>query len=74
LNNNAEIPLGVEDIEWADIIFVMEQVHKKKVRQKFKEHLKNQRLICLGIPDNYEYMDSKLINIFENVVPQFVNI
>lgn len=72
LKNNAEIPLGVDDIEWADIIFVMEQTHKKKVRQQFREHLKEQRLICLGIPDDYEYMDPDLVEIFKLKVPPFL--
>lgn len=58
LNNDAEIHISVEDVEWADYIFVMEQVHKAKVRKRFKSVLKQQKLICLGIPDNYEYMDS----------------
>jgi predicted protein tyrosine phosphatase len=73
LNNDAEIPLGAEDVEWADIIFVMEQVHKKKLRKRFKDILKTQKLVCLGIPDNYEYMDPELVEIFKNHVPQFIN-
>lgn len=72
LNNDAEVTLGVEDIEWADIIFVMEQVHKKKLRTKFKPYLASQSLICLGIPDDYEYMDPELIEIFKKNVPQFL--
>jgi len=72
LNNDAEIPLGAEDVEWADIIFVMEQTHKKKLRKRHKEILKSQRVVCLGIPDNYDYMDKKLINILKKNVPQFI--
>jgi predicted protein tyrosine phosphatase len=72
LNNNAEIPLGSEDVRWADIIFVMEQAHKSKVKKKFKDILVHQRLICLGIPDNYEYMDDELVKIFRKAVPPFL--
>jgi len=72
LNHNAEVPLGVEDVEWADIIFVMEQAHKKKLRRKFRESLKEQKIICLGIPDNYEYMQSELVEIFKQKVPPFI--
>ncbi len=74
LNNDAEIPLGVEDVVWADCIFVMEQTHKKKLRKRFNEHLTKQRLICLGIPDDYEYMDPELIGIFKQNVPQFIGL
>ncbi|MBB1441946.1 phosphotyrosine protein phosphatase [Pseudoalteromonas sp. SG43-3] len=72
LNNNAEIPLGAEDVQWAEIIFVMEQAQKSKLKKKYKDILDKQRVICLGIPDNYDYMDPKLIKIFENNVPQFL--
>ena len=72
LNNDAEVPLGAEDVAWADIIFVMEQTHKKKLRKKHKEVLKSQRVICLDIPDDYEYMDKTLIDIFKKNVPQFL--
>ena len=73
LNNDAEVPLGAEDVKWADIIFVMEQAHKKKLRKRYKDVLKSQRVVCLGIPDDYEYMDQKLIDILKKNVPQFIN-
>ncbi len=72
LNNDAEMPLGAEDVAWADIIFVMEQTHKKKLKTRFREHLKNQRVVCLGIPDNYEYMQPELVEIFTSDVSQFI--
>ena len=72
LNNNAEIPLGPEDVVWADCIFVMEQAQKKKLRIHFKEHLKEQRVICLGIPDNYEYMEPDLIKLLKQKVPPYI--
>lgn len=73
VNNDAEIPISVEDIEWADYIFVMEQTHKSKVKKRFKQHLSSQKVVCLGIPDNYEYMDPELIKILEKSVGQFVD-
>ncbi|MBV1931383.1 MAG: hypothetical protein KUG71_06680 [Porticoccaceae bacterium] len=64
--------VSTEDIEWARYIFVMEQSHKKKLLQKFKPLIRGQRISCLGIPDNYEYMDKDLIRILETKVPQFI--
>ncbi len=72
LNNDAEVPLGIEDVVWADIIFVMEQAHKKKLQSRFREYLKDQRVICLGIPDNYDYMQPELVEIFKREVPRFI--
>ena len=72
LNNNAEIHISSEDVDWADYIFVMEPVHKKKLRERYRNLIKNQSVISLGIPDDYEYMDEKLIEILENKVPPLV--
>jgi len=72
LNNDAEIPISVEDIEWADYIFAMEQTHKSKIKKRFKQHLSRQKVVCLGIPDNYEYMDPELVRILEKSVGQFI--
>ncbi len=73
LNNDAEIYISSEDVEWAKYIFVMEQTHKKKLNQRFRKHIKNQSIICLGIPDDYKYMDEELIRILKKKVPPFIN-
>lgn len=65
LNNDAEVPLDVEAIERADIIFVMEKVHRNKLSKKFKPYLKGKRVICLDIPDDYNYMDANLIDLLK---------
>ena len=67
-NADAETPLSGDLIQWSDIIFVMEKSHRNKVSKKFKPLLKNKRLICLSIADNYAYMDSTLIKLLENRV------
>jgi predicted protein tyrosine phosphatase len=69
-NNDAMNPLGVDIIGWADIIFVMEQVHRRKVADKYQEHLRNKKIVCLNIPDNYEYLDPELVKVLMTVVPK----
>ncbi|MCJ8283158.1 MAG: low molecular weight protein tyrosine phosphatase family protein [Rivularia sp. ALOHA_DT_140] len=68
LNKGAENFLSTEMIEWAEIIFVMEKSHRNKLSKKFKSFLKNKRLICLDIPDDYDYMQPELIKILKNKV------
>ena len=58
-------PVSAEVIEWADVIFVMERSHRNKVSKKFRAYLKNKRIICLDIPDEFEYMDPMLIRLLE---------
>ena len=65
LNHDVENPLTGELVEWADIVFVMEKAHRNKLTSKFKKHIKDQRIICLDIPDEYEFMDPVLIKLLK---------
>ncbi len=68
LDREAIIPLCSESIAWADIIFVMEKSHLRKLSQKFQPWLKDKRVVCLNIPDDYEYMESTLIELLKKKV------
>lgn len=72
LNNDAEVQLSGEQIEWADIIFVMEKTHRSKLSRKFKRHLGGKRVVCLDIADNYEYMDPDLVKLLETKVERLL--
>lgn len=65
-------PLSGDLIEWADIIFVMEQSHKKKLTVRFRGRLKGKRVVVLGIRDRYQYMDPRLVSLLETRVGQHV--
>ena len=39
--------------------------------QKVQNHLKDKRVICLDIPDEFEFMDPELIRLFEMKVGPF---
>lgn len=68
LDPEAEIILESEAIEWADIIFVMEKTHRTKLSKKYQSWLKGKRVICLDIPDNYDYMEPDLIDVLKQKV------
>ncbi len=72
LNNDAENPVSPELLQWADVIFVMEKAHRNKLSSKFKAHIGGKRIICLEIPDEYEFMDPILIRLLEAKVPKFL--
>jgi predicted protein tyrosine phosphatase len=63
LSSDAEVPLTFEQIEWADLILVMEKVHRSRLNQKFRSTLGKKRIGVLDIPDEYDYMDSELIRL-----------
>lgn len=72
ISNDAEVHVALEDIEWADYIFVMENTHKKKLSKKFGNAINGQPVISLGIPDDYEFMDQALIDILKSKVPAYI--
>jgi len=65
LNNDAEVPLSDEQIEWADVILVMEEIHRTRLNRKFSHALAGKRIAVLNIPDDYQYMDEALIHLIE---------
>jgi predicted protein tyrosine phosphatase len=69
LNHDAETPLSAEQVSWADVIFVMEKAHRNKLAKKFKPQLNGKRVICLNIPDDYDFMDPTLVRLLKAVVP-----
>jgi predicted protein tyrosine phosphatase len=70
LNHDAENPVTPELLRWADLIFVMEPAHRSKLSAKFKPYLGNARVICLEIPDDYEFMDLDLVRLLKAKVPR----
>jgi predicted protein tyrosine phosphatase len=65
LAKQATVPLTIELLEWADLIFVMEKRHRNIIQSKFKEIYQHKRIICLYIPDDFEFMDPELISLLE---------
>ncbi|MEM8918991.1 MAG: phosphotyrosine protein phosphatase [Pseudomonadota bacterium] len=62
-NNDAENPLDAEQIEWADVIIAMERRHRSKIQQRYKSVMNDKKIVVLGIPDNYRFMDPDLIEL-----------
>jgi len=72
LGGDATVPLSTEQIEWANIIFVMEKAHRSRQSAKFRSQLNGKRIICLDIPDDYEFMQPELIKLLEVKAGKFL--
>ena len=72
-DKTAPTTISSDLIEWADVIFVMEQTHKNKVKRLFHSLLKNKRLVVLDIPDDYDYMQPELIRLLKARVRKSIN-
>ena len=72
LNHDAENPVTPELVKSASIIFVVEKAHERKLRAKFKSYLSAARIVCLNIPDNYEFMEPELVRLLKLKVNPFL--
>jgi predicted protein tyrosine phosphatase len=59
-------------IGWADIIFVMEKKHLRRIRDKFGDLLNDKKIVNLDIADDYQFMDEELIEILRNRVSEII--
>lgn len=71
-SKTARIRVNESMIQWADIIFVMEDMHKKRLIERFGELMENAEVVVLGIPDVYPYMDKELVQELRDVVPYYL--
>ena len=65
LNHDAEVPLSDEQLEWADVVIVMEKTHRGRLNRRFSHALKGKRVVVLGITDDYAYMDPGLVELLK---------
>ncbi len=61
LAEDAEVVLSVEQLDWAELIVVMEAAHRRRLQSRHRRRLKGKRVVCLDIPDHYEYMQAELV-------------
>lgn len=59
-------------VGWADLIFVMERKHARRLHEKFGPLVGDKRVFCLDIPDDYTFMDEELIETLRSRVSAYV--
>ena len=72
LDHDSDELITPELLEWADVIFVMERVHRKKLSKAFGKKIRNRRVVCLEIPDKFVYMEPELVILLLAKVPKFL--
>src|ERR1700744_641734 len=58
----ARIVVTEGHIGWADLVICMEKSHLNRLRRKFPEALRGKRVVCLHIPDEYDFMQPDLFD------------
>jgi predicted protein tyrosine phosphatase len=63
---NARRTVSAKDVAWADLIFVMEDKHKNRLRAMFPAQTKFAAIHVLDIPDAYQKNDPELIELLRS--------
>ncbi len=67
-DKTANTVISNEILNWADSIIVMEKHHRNYIRQHFPDIYKDKKIVCLYIPDDFDYMQAELIAILRDKV------
>lgn len=65
---SARHTVSADDIDWADVVIVMEPKHKSRLVAEFTRLLDHKPIHVLDIPDEYKYMDPELVELLEQSV------
>ena len=61
----ARVRVTAGHIGWADLVVAMEKRHVGRMREKFGAELSGKRVVCLHLPDEYDFMDRALVERLE---------
>lgn len=72
-DKSANTVLSEEILNWADSIVVMEKHHRSHIRKLFPDVYRNKKIVCLYIPDDFDYMQPELIGLLKYKVEDVYN-
>ena len=64
-DETANTVLSEELLNWTDAVIVMEKGHRNFIRNNYPDMYKSKKIVCLYIPDDYDYMQPELIAILK---------
>jgi predicted protein tyrosine phosphatase len=59
-------------LEWADVIFTMDEQQGESLERMFPSHPALQRLTCLDIQDVFTFLDPHLVKLLEERVKGYL--
>ena len=71
---SARHPVSASDLEWADVVLVMEDRHKARLMADHRQLMAHKRLHVLDIPDDYRYMDPELVELLDEPVAMILGL
>ena len=61
--------MSADQLAGCDLVCVMERAHLRRLKQRFGPQLRGVRVACLDIPDDYAFMDPRLVTLLLRWVP-----
>lgn len=68
LSPQARRQISDDDVDWADVIFVMESKHRGRLNSRFRDQLAATHVCVLDNPDEYPFMDPELVELIKDRV------
>ena len=59
-------------LDWAHIIFVMDDEQREWLESNFEQHPALARIVCLDIPDDFTFLQPELVKLLEEKVASFL--
>jgi predicted protein tyrosine phosphatase len=72
LADDADTPLSADQLAWAELIFVMEASHRRRLMQRHGRSVKGKRIVVLDIRDDYDFMQPELVELLQRKVGEFL--
>jgi predicted protein tyrosine phosphatase len=66
--DDAMVRVNGRMLDWAEVIFTMDQKQHASLERMFPSHPALDRLICLDIPDEFTFLDPALVTLLEQKV------
>jgi predicted protein tyrosine phosphatase len=67
---DALVPVNQRMLDWADIVFVMDEEQHRALARAFPEHAAVPRAVVLHIEDDYQFLEPELVSLLrERVTP-----
>lgn len=70
----SESPLKKSQMQWADIILVMEDHQREEISKRFPKEYMEKRIISLDIPDYFHYNQPELIKLLKEKISLILSI
>jgi predicted protein tyrosine phosphatase len=74
LSAGARHVVSEADLEWADVVFVMEDKHRSRLMGGYRDVLGDKPVHVLDIPDDYRYMDPELVELLRDPVADLLGL